>query len=59
MKANTITPTLKLLRMGVKSKTRCYALKGKRLYLFRLFKWGSFSIWWGFIIYLIFNWCNG
>jgi hypothetical protein len=59
MKLNTISPTLELLKLGVKSNLPSKALGSKRLWAFRLFKWGCFGLWWGFITYLIFNWCNG
>jgi hypothetical protein len=56
---NPISPVLNLLQMGMKTKTPSKILTGKRLWAFRLFKWGSFAIWWGFIIYLLINWLNG
>jgi hypothetical protein len=59
IKVNPISPVLQLLKLGVRSKTPTLELKGKRLWFFRLFKWGSFGIWWGFIIYILINWFNG
>jgi hypothetical protein len=56
---NPISPVLTLLRMGVKTSQPSKLLKGKRLWGFRLFKWGAFAIWWGFLIYLLINWLNG
>jgi len=56
---NPISPVLTLLRMGVKTSHPSKLLKGKRLWAFRFFKWGSFGVWWGFIIYLLINWFNG
>jgi len=50
---------LNLLQMGMKTKTPSKILTGKRLWAFRLFKWGSFAIWWGFLVYLLIKWLNG
>jgi hypothetical protein len=59
MKLNTISSALQLLKLGIHANERSHQLTSKRLWLFRLFKWGCFGIWWGFIAYLIFKWFNG
>jgi hypothetical protein len=59
MKLNTISPTLALLKYGIRANEPSRRLYGSRKYLFLAAKWGSFGLWWGFIAYLIFKWFNG
>ena len=59
MKLNTISPTLGLLKYGIRANEPSRRLFGVRKYAFLVLKWGCFAIWWGFIAYSIFNWFNG